>query len=337
MSDSNIPPPNKTSKSEHAQRSGSNKAPPKNTPPISKARKRVSSLIALIVAICFAGVALLIVETRQKSFYGEPLFEKMAQILEIKLNGLPDDPDKRAQAITGIPTLLLLPPEAVLPQAPAERFKRIGTQFGFVTKDTQLGTKFVCAKSDIRRIPNIALNIAIGLESFPEDLLQRVKMEYIVFCGDLKTAYGSVAGFPAPPNNSMLLNLTNRHNGHEIRDLFFHEFYHLLEDRVGLVKDPVWLSRFNTGYKNDYEGMMGPANNRFGSGGFGFLNNYSRSHPHEDRAEIFAALMTAKRPFVYYVLKNKDDMLAAKTEYVAATAQTHLGLSFEPLWSLKNQ
>jgi len=335
MSNSDTPHPDKVGKSTQAVMR--KKVTQRPGPPVSKARKRVSTMIALFVGICFAGVALLIVETRQKSFYGEPLFEKMAQILEIKLNGLPDNPDERAQAITGIPTLLLLPPEAVLPQAPAERFKRIGTQFGFVTEDTQLGTKFVCAKSDIRRIPNIALNIAIGLESFPEDLLQRVKMEYIVFCGDLKTAYGSVAGFPAPPNNSMLLNLTNRHNGHEIRDLFFHEFYHLLEARIGLVKDPAWLSRFDTGYKNDFQGMMGPANSKFGSGGFGFLNNYSRSHPHEDRAEIFAALMTSKRSLVYYILKNKDDMLAAKTEYVAATAQSHLGISFEPLWSLKDQ
>ena len=332
---SKVPPKDTTIKPGKAPRN--NKKQSKNHSPVSKTRKRVAGLIALFVGICFAGVALLIVEARQKSFYGEPLFEKMAQILEIKLNGLPYNPDKRAQAITGIPTLLLLPPEAVLPQAPAERFKRINTQFGFVTEDTQLGTKFVCAKSDIGRIPNIALNIAIGLESFPEDLLQRVQMQYIVFCGDLKTAYGRVAGFPAPPNNAMLLNLTNRHNGHEIRDLFFHEFYHLLEERIGLVKDPVWLSRFNVGYKNTYQGMMGHANSSFGSGGFGFLNNYSRSHPHEDRAEIFAALMVSKRPLVSYILKNKDDMLAAKTEYVATTAHKHLGISFEPLWSLKQQ
>jgi hypothetical protein len=141
MSNSDTPHPDKVGKSTQAVMR--KKVTQRPSPPVSKARKRVSTMIALFVGICFAGVALLIVETRQKSFYGEPLFEKMAQILEIKLNGLPDNPDERAQAITGIPTLLLLPPEAVLPQAPAERFKRIGTQFGFVTEDTQLGTKFV--------------------------------------------------------------------------------------------------------------------------------------------------------------------------------------------------
>ncbi len=304
----------------------------KEKPQISRQRKWTARIIALCVAIVFAGTVSLIVEARHNSFYGEPLFEKMEQILQVKIYGLPDDPEKRARIITGIPNLLLLPPEAVLPQAPAERFRKIGTQFGFLTSDAKLGTKYVCRASDIKRIPLVALNIAIGLENLPEDLLRKVKMEYIVFCGDLQAAEGRVGGFPAPPNNTMFLNLTGRTSDREIKALFFHEFYHLFEDRFKLIKDPVWLKYFDAGYKNSYQGLMRPHNNEMGTGGFGFMNNYSRSHPYEDRAEIFSALMVSKRYLAAYILHNKDEMLAAKIEYVAATAKKHLDIDFSPIW-----
>lgn len=304
---------------------------------VSKRRKNVARIVAFIVAVLFTCTVLIIVEARHSSFYGEPLWPKMLEVLDRKINGMPTDPDDRAQAVTAIPGLLLLPPEAVLPQAPAERFKRIGTQFGFVTSDTPLGTKFMCRESDIRRIPKIALNIAIGLENFPEDLLRRVKMEYIVFCGDLITAQGSVAGFPAPPNNVMLLNLTNRSTGREIRELFFHEFYHLFEARFNLVQDPVWMQRFDMGYKHGIHNLRQYTADRMGSGGYGFINNYSRTHPYEDRAEIFAMLMVSKEKLIYYIIKNQDELLAAKTEYVAATAKQYLGIDFGPLWPRKKQ
>lgn len=312
------------------------KKPPAEAAPvteISKTRKNVARLVALIVGIGFVITVLIIVEARSKSFYGEPLVPKMIEVAKIKINGLPSHPDQRASAITAIPNLLLLPPKAVLPTAPAERFARIGTQFGFVTEDTQLGTRYICAKSDLKRIPRIALNIAMGLEHFPEDLLRKVKMEYIVFCGDLRNAEGSVAGLPAPPNNVMLLNLTNRDSDRQIRELFFHEFYHLFEDRFGLVRDQEWLRRFDAGYHHGRQSLEQYKADRIGSGGFGFLNNYSRSHPYEDRAEIFSMLMVSKSYLTKYIMKNKDDLLAAKTEYVSNTAKKHLGIDFEPLWT----
>lgn len=302
----------------------------------SRTRKNVARFVALFVSVAFVITVVLIVEARHSSFYGEPLLEKMIHVAKIKINGLPVHPDERARAITAIPNLLLLPPEAVLPEAPAQRFKRIGTQFGFVTEDTKLGTKYLCRKSDIRRIPNIAVNLAMGLENFQEDLLKKVKLEYIVFCGDIQTEFGSVAGFPAPPNNVMLLNLTHRNSGQEIRELFFHEFYHLFEARFNLVKDPIWMQKFDAGYLNGHDQtMMKAAQSRYGTGAYGFMNKYSQSHPYEDRAEIFSKLMVSKKELVYFILKNRDEMLAAKTEYVAQTAKEKLGIDFYPLWPKK--
>lgn len=320
-----VTPKNSSSK---PTQTGGNKAD------VSKNRKIVSNIIALIVAVGFVVTVLIIVEARQNSFYGEPLFEKMQQVIDIKLNGLPTTPEARARTITGIPNLLLLPPEAVLPKAPAERFKRIGTQFGYLLDDAKLGTKYECKKSDIDRIPIITFNIAVGLDHLPEDLLKRVQLEYIVFCGQLLTEFGNVAGFPAPPNNTMFLNLARRTSDKEIKALFFHEFYHLFEDRYGLVKDMEWMKHFDKGYYHTYEGFMRPQNNEMGTGGYGFMNRYSRTHPYEDRAEIFSALMVSRREFIYYILRNNDEMLAAKTQYIAQTAKEHLGIDFGNLWQL---
>lgn len=332
MNDFDTPPP-AAQKPIHPAKKNKKPSPPPPPLPPSKARKNAARIIALVVAVAFVITVIIIVEARQSSFFGEPLLERMIHVAKIKMNGLPDHPDQRAQAITSIPNLLLLPPEAVLPKETAERFKRIGTQFGFVTEDTKLGTKYMCRKSDLKRIPRIAVSIAVGLESFREDLLRNAKLEYIVFCGDIQTEYGSVAGFPAPPNNVMLLNLTNRHSSQEVRELFFHEFYHLFEARHNLVNDMNWMKRFDAGYGNTRSSaMMSASNDRMGTGGFGFMNKYSESHPYEDRAEIFSKLMVSKEELIYFIIKRQDDMLAAKTEYVAQTAKDKMGINLYPLW-----
>jgi hypothetical protein len=299
---------------------------------VSKNRKLAANIVSLLVAAVFIAVVSLILEARYNNFYEEPLPVKMAQILDIKINGLPEDPEQRARVITGIPNLYLLPPEAVLPEYPAARFKRIGTQFGYLTSDAQLGTKYRCRASQISRIPNIAINIAIGLEKFSEDLLRRVNLEYIVFCGDLLTPEGRAAGLPAPPNNLMFLSLTNRFRDSAIQDLFFHEFYHLFEARFGLVRDPLWLEYFDAGYLYSFNGMMSPQYSKKSAKYRGFLNNYSRTFPYEDRATIFAALMTSKEELVYVANKKRDRLLKAKIDYVSATAKHHLGIDFGPLW-----
>lgn len=296
-------------------------------------KKTIAWIAAALVAILFAATVSLIVEARHADFYGEPLPYKMASLLHTKIYGLPEDPDQRARTVTGVRNVYYLPPAAVLPEAPAARFSRIGLRFGYVTEDAVLGRgRYTCTASDIEKIPLAALNIAMALERIPDNVLSKMKFEYVVFCGDLRKGSTSVGGFPVPPNNLMFLNLTRRSSDGKIQALFFHEFYHMFEARFGLVHDANWLQYFGEGYQNSYAGFATPGNKEFGSGGFGFLNGYSRSYPHEERAELFSALMLSRDQLAYYIRQKNDEMLAAKAEYVAGNARKHLEMEIEPLW-----
>ncbi len=92
----------------------------------------------------------------------------------------------------------------------------------------------------------------------------------------------------------MLLNLTHRTSSIDIQDFFLHEFYHLFEARNNITTDLNW-NKLYKGYSNSYLGNTNSANNVIGTGNPGFINHYSQSYPYEDRAEIFAKLMTNAR------------------------------------------
>lgn len=274
----------------------------------------------------------LVIEARHSSFYGEPLFEKVMTLAHIHLKGLPEDAEARARIQSGMPNLNLLPAGAVLPPDLAQRFTRLGIHFAYVQEDVRPGNgRYRCRATDIDRIPAVAWNIAAALYEIPDETLQSLDLRYIIFCGDLFQDGLKVGGFPVPVNDLMMLNLTHRTDARDIREFFLHEFYHLVEARHDIVKDPDWERLFGSGYYSSYKGHTGPENNRLGSGTFGFINRYSQTFPHEDRAEIFAMLMVSRPQLIQYIIDQQDEMLYAKVKYVAETARQRLGIKIDPL------
>lgn len=299
---------------------------------ISPVRRMISLLVSGIVGISFAVLMGLIVEARHNSFYGEPLGEKVISLAQIHFKGLPENPEARARVLSGIPNLNLLPAEAVLQKELAERFARLGIHFAFVSEDVRPGNgRYTCKATNTDLIPAVAWNIAAALYPIPDEVLVSLNLDYIIFCGDLYQDRMKVGGFPVPVNNLMMLNLTHRTQNRDIQEFFLHEFYHLVEDRNKLVKDPVWDSQFGSGYSYSYAGNTGSANSNVGTGNYGFINRYSESFPHEDRAEIFAMLMVARPELIQFIISQKDEMLYAKVKYVAETARQRLGIKIEPL------
>lgn len=308
-------------------------------PPPRKKKKRkpsqrtiVAWIVSGTVGIIFAVVMGLVVEARHTSFYGEPLGEKMYVLAMIHLQGLPENPERRARIKSGIPNLNLLPPEAVLPADMAKRSHRTGIQFAYVQESVRPGNgRFRCQPTDIGLIPAVAGNIAAALQDIPDDVLRGLKLDYIIFCGDLFSDHQKVGGFPVPVNDLMLLNLTHRTESRDIREFFMHEFYHLFETRAGIAHDPAWDRLFGTGYDNAYRGNDGAANSVIGTGGYGFINRYSQSYPYEDRAEIFSMLMVSRPQLIRHIIDQQDEMLYAKVKYVAETARQRMGVKIPPL------
>lgn len=318
----------RTKKSVQGQRKKSKKHQPKQK--ISTGRSLSSWFVAGVVGISFAILMALIVEARHTSFYGEPLIGKVISLAQIHLNGLPENPEARARVLSGMPNLALLPAEAVLHKDIAARFTRLGIHFGYVQEDVKPGNgRYTCKATNTDLVPAVAWNIAAALYPIPDDVLQALDLKYIIFCGDLYQEKKKVGGFPVPVNDLMLLNLTHRTQNRDIQEFFLHEFYHLLEDRHKLVKDPVWMQLFGIGYRYNYAGG-GPESSQLGSGTYGFLNRYSESFPYEDRAEIFAMLMVARPELIQFIASQNDEMLYKKAKYVADTARKTLGVKIEP-------
>ena len=272
----------------------------------------------------------LIVEARHTSFYGEPLIEKVTSLALIHLHGLPENPEARAQILSGMPNLALLPAEAVLQKDIAQRFTRLGIHFAFVQENSRPGNgRYTCKATNTDLIPAVAWNIAAALYPIPDDVLKSMDLKYIILCGDLLMDGKKVGGFPVPVNDLMMLNLTHRTQNRDIQEFFLHEFYHLVEARLNLVRDPEWMRRFGSGYAGTYKGNDGAANSRIGTGNYGFINRYSESFPYEDRAEIFALLMTARPELIQLIIQNQDELLYEKAKYVAETARQRLGIKID--------
>lgn len=299
--------------------------------PVKSTRKTVSWIISLIVGVAFFVLMALVVEARHTSFYGEPLWQKVAERARLHIYGLPENAQAKARLITGIPNLDLLPAEAVLPKEIAARFTRLDIHFAYVPQDVRPGNgRYLCKATNTDLIPHVAWNIAAALYPIPDQSLAALDLKYIVFCGDLFREQMKVGGFPVPVNDLMMLNLTHRTQNHEIQDLFLHEFYHLFEARHKLTQDAAWNMAFGAGYRQDYAGSTGAAHTRLGSGTYGFLNRYSETFPYEDRAEIFAMLLIARPQLVQFIIDQQDEMLYAKSKYVADTARKALGVQIPP-------
>ena len=87
-----------------------------------------------------------------------------------------------------------------------------------------------------------------------------------------------------------------------------------MEYRFQTCNDYDWNNLYGSGYANSYNAPIKRA--PIGSGKRGFLNTYAETFPHEERAEIFAALMLEPDTVITHIKKNKDRILKSKTRYV---------------------
>ena len=201
------------------------------------------------------------------------------------------------------------------------RLARLGTQLGYVEKDTRPAEgMYVCGGMSRSDALAVADTVSSALQRLPDESLTRLGLRYVVLCSSVTQGGRSIGGIPVPPLNLLMLDTTGSAAALQHRTL--HELYHLVEYRYGSFSDAAWDAQFGAGYSNSYPWRLETAS--IGSGKAGFINAYGETYAHEERAELFAYLMLSPRELAAQA--RGDSVLKQKTNYVIDKCQRLLGL-----------
>ena len=205
----------------------------------------------------------------------------------------------------------------------------LGIRLGYVEKDVRLGTtgKYFCGALPIDRTVTAAQPVAVALARLPYVSVRKLGLRYVILCAGAKSGERSIGGIPVPPLNLLMLNVGVSENAASLEGITLHELYHMAEFRLDTFEDTDWNQQF-TGYVNGYAADR--LNSAVGSGNAGFLNAYAETFPHEDRAELFAALLLRPAEVVAHIRATGDAVLRRKVLYMDEKSQRLLALKLAP-------
>jgi hypothetical protein len=198
-----------------------------------------------------------------------------------------------------------------------------GVHFGYVETDTRPSEgMYTCGALRRDEAQAAAATVAGALQNLPDAALARLRLAYVVLCGGVTAAGQSIGGVPSAQHGLLMLDAGD---GGSLQHRTLHELYHLLEFRSGGIADAEWTSQFGGGYSNAYPGLLRKA--PLGSGKPGFATSYGETHPHEDRAELFAWLVLAPGEVAGLIRRNGDSVLKRKADFLSDKCQRALGLA----------
>ena len=153
---------------------------------------------------------------------------------------------------------------------------------------------------------------------YPPELVKKTELKRVVFCTNLSFAGQKRTAVPDFEHDTLYLDVARgMPNTAYLRLVLHHEFFHVIDlhDDGSLTEDKGWAK-------------LNPADFKYGTGGVtaqndsgtsvpndkvpGFLNHYSTTAVEEDKAEVFAYLMTD--PEYLAGRAKKDEVLAAKAK-----------------------
>ena len=193
-----------------------------------------------------------------------------------------------------------------------------GINFVYSITDYQ-GKDFKCSKTN-RDNDFIADMIMSQIDIYPQSFLDRAGLKYILICGDLKASGASPEGLaPAHYDQSpgvFMLSVQKIKKQIDagqpqiIKHIFHHEFYHVIDSTLTkAVVDDDWV-RINK-FPYSTENLKASVNQVL-SDGKGFVSNYAKNNEFEDKAELFAYLITKNKEMRN--LLTKDLTLYQKTK-----------------------
>jgi hypothetical protein len=151
------------------------------------------------------------------------------------------------------------------------------------------------------------------LTLLPRSFVRRIGLRRVVLCGELHEERRPI---PSLPNYRNTLIVDAQASPPFMRRLVHHEVFHfadLADD--GVVRgDPDWQALNPVGFEYGSGGraMRECSAAAFGEAPDGFVSRYATAAIEEDKAEVFAFLMT--RPAAMAQLSQEDPVVAAKAE-----------------------
>jgi Putative zinc-binding metallo-peptidase len=132
---------------------------------------------------------------------------------------------------------------------------------------------------------------------YPREFVRRSRLKRIVLCSDLSFEGQKRSAVPDLSNNTLYLDvIAGNFNLDYQRRAIHHDFFHMIDyqDDGLLYTDEQWAKLNSPGFHYGTGGarMLGDASSGVQWSSPGFLNKYSTSGVEEDKAELFAHMMT---------------------------------------------
>lgn len=157
------------------------------------------------------------------------------------------------------------------------------------------------------------------LGRLPQPFLEAAQLRRVVLCGELREGLTSI---PSLPNYNRTLLLDADANETYLRRLVHHEIFHFVDlaDDGSVLRDPTWLGLNAPGFVYGHGGrsMREDQKTAGAEAPAGFVSLYATSGLEEDKAEVFAWLMTA--PEQIAARGANDATIAAKAARVRTIA-----------------
>ena len=176
-----------------------------------------------------------------------------------------------------------------------------GISFVFSTSDYQ-AKDFTCAKTN--KDNDFIVDIIVSqIDLYPTSFLGKAGLKFVLICGDIKALGSSPEGlapshYDQSPGVFMLSvqkikKQIDAGQPQIIKHIFHHEYYHVIDSTLTkAVVDDDWVN-IN---RNPYSSENLKANvNEILSDGKGFVSNYAKNNEFEDKAELFAYLITKNK------------------------------------------
>jgi len=181
----------------------------------------------------------------------------------------------------------------------------------------------------VRRVSEV---VRVELSRYPRAFFRASRLRRVILCADLHE--NSVA-IPSLPNYHATLLLDVGSSTEFLKRLLHHELFHFADyaDDDQLQRDPDW-ERLNDhwfSYGSGGRFLREPGSARFEPDMHGFVSKYSRSALEEDKAEIFAFLMT--KPQAMAELSARDSIVAAKAAFVKHEVERLVPALDERFWA----
>jgi hypothetical protein len=188
------------------------------------------------------------------------------------------------------------------------------------------------AESGLNALADI---LAMELGRYPTPFLRSIHLRRVLFCSSLREGGREI---PSLPNFEETLVLEASSSADFLRRLLHHEVFHFLDfaEDEQVLRDAEW-ERLNDHffvYGDGGRTMRAPDASRFREDLPGFVTTYSTSGLEEDKAEIFAFLMT--EPLRIAKVVERDPIVAAKVRRLKATLAHRFAVIDDRFWAAQN-